>query len=234
MLNLLFRGIVVYFFLIVSVRLMGKREIGQLQPADLVVTIIISNIASMPVEQKDAPLLQCVALIAFFVIMEIIMSIITLKLPKLRHVIQGNSLLVINDGKIDEKILRKMRLTVDDLVEALRLKDVFDISDVEYAYVETNGQISVKLKPEKSPVKSEDMKIKADKSGIPFVLISDGRVISESFGYCGTDEKKLDEILKSRRLEKKNLLILTADKSGVKFIAEKEKSKKGRDGNGKN
>lgn len=226
MLNLLLRSSVVYFLLIISVRLMGKREIGQLQPADLVITILISEIAVMPIENRDIPFIQSLVIIVFLVVLEILMSFVTLKLPKFRHLIQGNSLLVINDGKIDEKILKKTRLTVDDLTEGLRINGAFDISEVEYAYVETNGQLSVKLKDEKSPPKAEDIGIKTENNGIPFVIVSDGRIISESFSGCALDEKKLDEILKSRRLERKDVLILAADKKGVKYIAEKEKKSK--------
>lgn len=223
MLGSLIRCIAVYIILIISVRVMGKREIGQLQPADLVITILISDLAVMPIEKTDVPFFQSVGAIVLLVLLEVIMSFVTLKLSKFRHIIQGNSLLVINDGKIDQKILRKMRLTVDDLTEGLRLKDVFDISEVEYAYVETNGQLSVKLKESKSPVKAEDMKIKEENKGIPFVLISDGRLISESLCGCNMTEKDVDEILSSRRLERKDVLILAADKKGVTYIATKEK-----------
>lgn len=231
MLNTLLRCIAVYFILIISVRLMGKREIGQLQPADLVITILISELAVMPINETDIPFYHSVAAILLLVALEIIMSVFTLKLSKLRHLIQGNSLLVINDGKIDQKILKKMRLTVDDLIEGLRLKDVFDISEVEYAYVETNGQLSVKLKDEKSPPKAEDMKVKTENRGIPFVLISDGRLITESLSACNLTEDKLDEIIKSRRLEREDILILAADRKGVTYIAEKKR--KGRAKNGK-
>lgn len=232
MINTLLRCTAVYFILIISVRLMGKREIGQLQPADLVITILISNIAVMPVERTDVPFFSSVTAIVLLVALEILMSILTLKLSKLRHIIQGNSLLVINDGKIDQKILRKMRLTVDDLVVGLRLKDVFDISEVEYAYVETNGQLSVKLKDEKSPPKAEKLKIQSDNRGIPFVLISDGRLITESLSACNLTEDKLDEIIKSRRLKREDILILAADRKGVTYIA--KKSRKGRKSHGEN
>lgn len=223
MLSSIFRCLTVYAVLIFSVRIMGKREIGQLQPADLVITILISNIASLPVEQPDISLLKSVAVIIFLSLIEILMSLITMKLSKFRHVIQGNSLLIIKDGKINQKILKRMRLTVDDLVEGLRLKDVFDISEVEYAYVETNGQLSVKLKDEKSPPKAEQLKIVTEDNGIPFVLISDGRLISDSLNECNLTKEELDRLLKSRRLDRKDILILTADRSGIKYIVCKDK-----------
>ena len=223
MLNTLLRSLAVYFILIISVRLMGKREIGQLQPADLVITILISELAVMPIEETDIPFLQSISAIVLLVGLEILMSLVTLKLSKLRHLVQGNSLLVINEGKIDQKMLRKMRLTVDDLIAGLRLKDVFDISEVEYAYVETNGQLSVKLKKTKEPVKAEDMKIESDDRGIPFVIISDGRLITEGLEGCNMTKEELSDILKSRRLERKDILILAADKKGVTYIAEKKK-----------
>lgn len=228
MLEILLRCIAVYFILIISVRLMGKREIGQLQPGDLVITILISNIAMLPIERTDISFFSTAPAIVLMVALEMLMSFLTLKLSKLRHLVHGNSLLVINDGKIDQKILKKMRLTVDDLVEGLRLKDVFDISEVEYAYVETNGQLSVKLKDEKSPPKAEMLKLKTEDKGIPFVLISDGRLITESLAACNLTEEKLYEIIKSRHLEREDILILAADRKGVTYIAKKRRMKNGK------
>lgn len=227
MLVSLLRCLAVYFILIISVRLMGKREIGQLQPADLVITILISELAVMPIEKTDIPFVQSVSAILLLVGLEIFMSFLTMKMSKLRHIVQGNSLLIINDGEIDQKLLKRMRLTVDDLVEGLRLKDVFDISEVQYAYVETNGQLSVKLKEEKEPPSAEKMKIVSEDNGIPFVIISDGRLISESLENCGLTEEKLDQMLVSRRVERKDILILTADKSGITYLALNNKKKRG-------
>lgn len=216
------RSLIMYCLLILSVRLMGKREIGQLQPAELVTTLLISEIAALPIENTEIPFLHCVAAVLFIVVLEIIMSIMTLKLSKFRHIVQGNSLLVISEGKIVQKAMKKMRLTVDDLIEGLRLKDVFDISEVDYAYIETNGQLSVKLKDEKEPIKAEAFGKSSDGGGIPFVLISDGRLISESLGQCGLTEEKLDLILEEKGLIRNDILILAADKNGVTYLAEKK------------
>ena len=148
MLPLLIRGIIIYTVLIASVRIMGKRQIGELQPSELVITFLLSQIASLPMESGETPLLGCVISIVLLVSLEVISSVLIMKFSKIRSVFQGNSVLIINKGKILEKNLKNLRLTVEDLMEALRLKDIFDISTVYMAYIETNGSLSVKLKNE--------------------------------------------------------------------------------------
>lgn len=221
----LIRGCIMYFVIIATVRIMGKRQIGQLQPTELVVTILLSEIAAAPIGDGEIPLINALSTILLLISLEIFVSYVSLKSPKFRKLVQGNSLAVIENGKINQTRMKNLRLSVDDLLEALRLKDVFDITEVEFAYVETNGNISVELKPEKKTVTSEQMKTTEANTGVPHIVISDGRIIKDSFEKCCLNEGKLKKLLKSRNLKVEDVLILTADKEKVNAIIVKERTK---------
>ena len=178
MINILIRSAIVYVSVIAAVRLMGKRQIGELQPSELVITILLSEIASIPIEDNDYPLFLCFLSVALLVSIEILFSVISLKHRAFRTLLQGNSVMVINDGKIIHKHIKSIRYSVEDLIEALRLKDVFDISQVQYAYIETNGSISIQLKSEFRPVSMNDLHKKAKTEPIPCLVISDGQITS--------------------------------------------------------
>lgn len=216
------RIIFIYFFIILSIRLMGKRQIGQLQPSELVVTLLLSEIAAQPIEHSDVPLVVPTVCITLLVIFEILFSYVVLKSSFFRRISQGNPIYVIKEGKILVNEMRKLRFTVEDLMEALRQKDVFDISEVEYAVVETNGSLSILKKIKSRPATIQDLKIKVKDNGIPCVIISDGKVVESNFKYCNMNEKKLQNIL---LLEKKNvndIMIMTVDKGGNRIIVDKE------------
>ncbi len=136
------RAIIIYVVIIIAVRLMGKRQVGELKPHELVITILISAIAVIPLEENSMPLANCLVPILLFVSLEIIMSVISMKSLWFRNLLQGRPIFIIRQGKLDQKKLKQLRLTMDDVVDALRQKDVFDISQVEDAVIETNGSIS--------------------------------------------------------------------------------------------
>ncbi|MBR2316294.1 MAG: DUF421 domain-containing protein [Clostridia bacterium] len=223
MLLCLIRGFIVYAVVVVAVRIMGKRQIGQLQPTELVVTILLSEIAAEPVVDDNFPLISALAVILLLISLEVLVSFAALKIPRFRQLVQGNSVAVIENGKLNRKRMKDLRLSVDDLLEALRLKDVFDITDAEFVYVETNGDISVELKNGKKTVTAEQMKISEEETGIPHLIISDGKVIKENFSRCCLNEGKLEKLLKSRNLSAEDVMILTADKQKVNTIITKEK-----------
>lgn len=139
----LIRSIILYILVIFSVRLMGKRQLGELQPSEFVITILVSNIATLPLEDSDIPLIMGITPILALVCFEVLMSWITLHFPAVRKIVSGRPKIVVRNGKPDDHALRELRLSMDDLNAALRSKDVFDIADVQYAIVETNGSISV-------------------------------------------------------------------------------------------
>lgn len=221
----LIRGFIAYALLVVGVRLMGKRQIGELQPADLVITILISEIAAIPIEESEAPLLSSMTNVIFLVAIEILVSYISMKSTRFRRALQGNSVMIIENGKINEPALRQIRLTMDDLTEALRQKDIFDITEVSYAYAETNGTISAELFPENKPLTAGQANVETQNVGVPVVVISDGRVISENFRYCFLDGDSLDKMLNNKNISKKDILIMTADRQSVGTIVMKEGAK---------
>lgn len=221
MLTTIYRTAILYFFLIFIMRILGKRQIGQLQPGELVITILISEIASIPMEDNEIPMYQAIVPIVVLALLELITSFAALKFIRLRSLLQGHSSVVIKDGELDRKQLKKLRYTVDDLLESLREKDVFDISEVQYAIVETDGTLSVLLKPEKRTATVNDVNAKPDSKGLPRILISDGRIIESQINKSVMEKTEVEKILKKHKLGRKDVLLLTVDENGNVNIIKK-------------
>lgn len=213
MLPILIRGIIVYVIVIVGVRLMGKRQIGELQPSELVITFLLSDIASMPLQNSSTPLIQSVAAVFLLIALEVMTSCLALKFRPFRTLIQGHSVMIIKNGELQQENMKRIRYSVDDIIESLRLKDVFDISEVNYAYVETNGSLSVLLKEDGN-----------NDDSLPCLVVSDGKVIEREFAICGMTENKLKKLLKKRGLDLKNILLMTYSKGGKMNIVLKKES----------
>jgi uncharacterized membrane protein YcaP (DUF421 family) len=201
---------------------MGKRQIGELQPTELVITLLLSEIIAIPMQDNDIPLISTFIPALVLVGFEIITSLISLKSVRFRSLIQGHSIIIIDDGKLNYNKIKELRFSIDDILEALRQKDVFDISKVQYAIVETNGSISVMLKPENEPVCVKDLYLPCDDNGLPCIVILDGKVIKEDFRACHMTDKKLEKILKNDKIDVKNTLLMTIDKQGNKVVLKKE------------
>lgn len=219
--NLLFKGIIVYISVIVAMRFMGKRQIGELQPGELAVTFLLSEVASMPLQTDSVPLLSGLSLVFLLVLLEITSSYFSMKSRLYRRLIQGNSVLIIKDGKVLKRNMKMIRYSNDDLMESLRLKDVFDISQVQYAYIETNGSISVQLMKKHQPLSADTMNKKVEEEFLPCLVISDGKVIKRELELCLMNEEKLDKILKKENLCVEDIFLMTADKNGKTFIVRK-------------
>lgn len=219
--TILIRTIILYVIVIFVVRLMGKRQIGQLQPTELVVTILLSEIAAIPLENNSVPLINSVAAVILLACLEVISSGIALKSGKYRRIVEGNAVFIIKEGKLDIKALKKLRYSIDDIMEGLRQKDVFDISDVEYAVVETNGNLSVLLKADKIPLTLESIDKKGEEKGIPAVVIADGKYIYSNFSLCKTSREKIDKLLRKEKTVVDEVMLMTLDKKGNKFIIPK-------------
>lgn len=222
MLTSFFRTVILLIIIVFAVRIMGKRQIGQLQPAELVVTILLSEIAATPMQDNDIPMLNSVVAILVLVSLEIIMSVLSLKSIKIRALLQGNSVILVRDGKIDSKQMKRLRFTLDDLLEALRQKDVFDISDVQYAVAETDGSLSVLLKPGKRTVTAQDMNIKNPDGGLPFVIVMDGKVIRSEFSSTLMNDKKIEKIIRNTGLDIKDIFLLVVDRNGKTTVVRKD------------
>lgn len=217
-----FRTCILLIVIVIAIRIMGKRQIGQLQPAELVVTILLSEIAATPMQDNDIPMTNTIIAILVLVALEILMSAISMKSVRMRSLLQGNSLVLIREGKIDQKQMRRLRYTLDDLIEALRQKDVFDINDVQYAIAETDGSISVLLKPEKRPVSVEDMGVKKSNKNLFCVTVMDGTVIRSDYADCNMDDKKLKKIIDRAGVDIEDIYLLMVDKNGNVNLIEKE------------
>lgn len=225
MLITLMRTVILYALLIFTVRLMGKRQIGQLQPGELVITILISEVAVIPMEDNDLPMAHSIISVLLLAAFEIIMSAVSVKSTKVRQLLQGNSVIIIRDGILDQKQLKRLRYTVDDLLEALRQKGVFDIADVQYAIAETDGSLSVLLKPEKRGVTIEDADLTPSDDSFKSILVADGEIITTELPQCGLTEQELKSKLSERGIAFKKIFLLSVDKNGNMNIIEKEKKR---------
>lgn len=224
MLISLARSVILYLLLIFTVRLMGKRQIGQLQPVELVITILISEIAVVPMQDNDLPMINSIFALLLLASFEIIISAVALKSTKVRQVLQGNSVIIIKDGVLDQKQLKKLRYTMDDLLESLRQKNVFDISEVQYAIAETDGTLSVLLKPEKRGVTVGDAGLKLSDDALKTVLVADGEILKKELENIGISEAELDDELKHKGLSVKDVLLFEKDKNGNMNIIKKDRS----------
>ncbi|MBR0348646.1 MAG: DUF421 domain-containing protein [Clostridia bacterium] len=201
---------------------MGKRQLGELQPTELVITILLSEIASIPIEDNGVPLVNSIFAVLLLVSLEIINSAVCLKSAKIRSLVEGNPMIVIRHGKVDQKKLKQLRFSSEDLIEQLRQKDVFDINDVKFAVIETNGQLSVMLKDDKQPITPETLDSEQKSKSLQCMVINDGRIISKSFRDCNMDEKKLKNILKNNKVKQEEILFMLADDMGNYSIVRKE------------
>lgn len=226
MLITLMRAAILYSLLILCVRLMGKRQIGELQPVDLVITVLMSEVAAVPMQQNDLPILNSVVALLLLVAFELILSVTSMKFPLFRKLIQGHSIVVIRDGVIDQKAMRRLRVTVSDLVSALRQKNIFDLSTVSYAIFETTGKISVLLRPDSLPATAADtgQTNRAD-NGVPFVVVCDGKTVKESLRESGMTKERVLKSLRAKRLSIEQVFIMTVDKSGRISVIKKDENR---------
>lgn len=218
------RTLILYSLVVVALRLMGKREIGQLQPFELVVILMISDLAAIPSENVGIPLLSGIVPILVLLLTSLTLAWVTLKSEKARSVICGSPSILIERGKILEKELRDNNYNLTDLLEELRMKNVPNIADVEFAVLETNGQLSVFPKSQKRPTTPEDFKIPTKFEGLPLTIISDGKLNSRNLQHGNKDKTWLKAELKKHTIDKiGDVLLASLDSSGTLFVQAKER-----------
>ncbi len=223
MIAIIIRTLILYTILTFGIRLMGKRQIGDMQPNELVVTLLISEIAAIPLQDTTQPLLNGICSIFILVILEIIMSVLSLKNMTFRRLISGQSVIIIKDGVIDQSAMKKVRMTILDLVELLRGQNVFDIEDVAFAMLEVNGDLNVLLKAKKQPATVEDVGVKKDKVTLPLPVVSDGRIIEQTLENFKISRKEFLEILKKQHLDLNDIFLMTIDgKNKVSLIKKRD------------
>ena len=218
------RTFIIYVFIIIAMRIMGKRQLGEMQPAELVVTLMISDLAAVPMQDSGTPIVSGLVPIMVLIALELILSGIMLKVPFFHRLISGRPKIVIDKGKIDAKALKDMRLSIEDLMESLRQQGAFDLREIEYAIVESNGKISVYLKPGSRPATCNDMSLEVPDNGLPMVVISDGTVSQWGLQVCGLDGNWLTATLKKNKCHADEVFIMTADRSRAYTIMKKERT----------
>lgn len=220
-----FRVLIVYVIIVAGLRLMGKRQLGQLQPSELVVTIMVSNIATMSIEDSNVPLMGGVIPILTLVIFDVIVSALTLKSKTARRIISGTPRVIIRDGKIDQQELKELRFTIDDMMEQLRGNNIFDIRDVAFAIVETTGQLSVYQKFEAQPLTAKTLGLQGQPadSAPPVVIISDGVVIDSGLKYCNLRYEWLEKTVTDHGYNTKDIFLMTCNRQADYLIVPVEK-----------
>ena len=221
MLIIFFRAIVLYILVLIVMRLMGKREIGQLQPFELAIAIMIADLASIPMTDTGVPISNGIVPILGLLVMHLLISIINLKSMKAREIICGKPRILIYRGKIDEDALKKERFTLNELQERLRDKNIVNIFDVEYAILETSGQISVIEKSNKRYTIPEDFGIIPEYEGIPYDLVVDGKVMTKNLKKLKKDYKWLESEVLKFGYKPDQALLVTIDGKGQIFSQKK-------------
>ncbi len=220
----LIRTVILFLTVILSLRLMGKRQIGELQPEELVITILISECAAAPIQDLSRPTISGIIAIFTLVILEILLSYVTLKWPALRKAIDGSPAIVIRDGKLQQSTMAKLRLSVEDLTNSLRQKGYFKLEDISYCLVETDGKLSVLPTAKATTATAQMVNQVTPDTGLPCVIIGDGRVHPMSMELCDMSERELHSILKKEKTSVKDVFIMTADRSGNYTVIRKERT----------
>ena len=213
MIVIVIRGIILYALIMASLRLMGKRQLGELQPSELVVTILISNIASLPLENLSAPMLAGVIPVITLVCLDVFMSGFMLKFHRFRRFVSGNPIILISHGKVNQKQLRSLRYTIDELFEAMRESSIYDLNDVQYAIVENNGKINFYEKQQQGST---------DNLNPPEIIIRDGVIDHKGLIECGLNTNWLEKTVKENKLKVNDIFLMTSDEKANYNIIKKD------------
>ena len=217
------RTVILYIVIIIGIRLLGKHQVSELEPSEFVLALIIADIAAVPMQDFGIPLLMGLVPIACLLCLSMIISVLNMKSLKLRKLLSGSPSILIREGKLDQKEMRKTRMTLDEVLEELRLQGYTSLAAVKYAILETNGQLSVLPYAQSAPPTARDLGVMADGPSLPLVLINDGRVLTQNLRARG-----LNEVWLQKQLEKngagspKSVFLLTVDENNQVYFIGKE------------
>lgn len=219
MFTIVVRATIIYLVVLFLYRLMGKRQLGQMQPFELVLTLIIADLATIPMAEVSVPVLHGIIPLLTLVVLHFILTFLSSLSNKFAVFLSGKPVIVINPDGIDNKALKNLNLSVDDIFEAIRGCGFFSIEQVQYAIMETNGKMSVLPKSQYAPVTVEDMKLQVEKSSIPINIISEGKLLKDNLSVAKIEETDIKKILNKANIKKVGeVLVLTIDKSGGVFV----------------
>ena len=219
------RTILLYGVLIMVIRLMGKRQIGQMEPSEFVVTMLVANLASIPMQDSAIPLFSGLVPILTVLGVELVLSALSLRSIPLRKLLCGKPVILIENGVILQENLRKTRVTLDELTGHLREKDVLDPRAVQFAILETNGNLSVFPYPKERPATCKEAGIQAGKQYLPMTIVSDGKLLTENLQKAGKNTTWLRKILRNEDVELQDVWLLTVDKGDNVIFYRKEQTK---------
>ena len=217
------RTIVLYLVLIFGIRLMGKRQIGQMEASEFVVTMLVANLASIPMQDGGIPLFSGLIPILTVLGLELVLSGLMMKSILIRRLLCGKPVILIENGKILQENLRSTRITLDELTGHLREKDVLDVGSVQYAILETDGNLSVFPYPGHLPASAEEAGVKVKDQYLPLTIIEDGYVSAENLRKAGKNQKWLDKVLKEKKTTAGETWLLTVDGGDHIFWLKKER-----------
>ncbi len=226
MISTLLRTAVIYVCVIIAIRLMGKRQISDMQPTELVITLLISEIAAIPLQDSSKPIFSGIVAIFMLVVLEILLSFLAMKSQFTRKLAYGKAVVIINNGVIDQQAMRKVRMTVPDLMEQLRSKDYFDINQIAYAILEVNGELNVMPKDAFTPAVKGDVTKSISAASIPLAVICDGAISDEAVNILGLTNDRIFSKLKSMDLKLEQVFLMTEDSRGNSTIVLREEGKK--------
>lgn len=230
MIDILLKTLIGYFVLMTIIRLMGKRQLGEMQVSELISAFLVSEIASAPITNRDFSLLHAIISMLIILALEIILPILTMKLPAIKKLFDGTPSYLIYNGHLRQANVKKARMTIDELGAAIRAQGIGDISKVQYAILETNGTVSVFPYKRESPLTSEDIKIKVVEEGIAHNIIVDGTVNTSELGEIKMSRAMLDKILETRHIKIEDVYLMTIDDNQrvnvIKKMTAKEKAEK--------
>ena len=222
---ILFRTILIYLILSIVLRCMGKRQVGELELSDLVVTLLLSEVAALPIADHNMPLANGLFPVLLILSLEIISTFLKNKIPLLKKLMEGKPRILICRGRLDQNELGRMRLSIEEFLGECRLQGYDDLSDIYYAILEQDGKLSIIPRAEKQPLRAEDVQIKQTEHGLAHPIILDGRINTNHLRMIGKNERWLEKECASRGLRPQDVFLMTADDVGEITIYPKEKKK---------
>lgn len=220
----LIRSFLLYLILIVVIRMMGKRQLGQMEASEFVVTMLVADLAAVPMQDLGIPLLSGLIPIFTVLFLEIFLSSLSYYSITVRKLFCGRPVILMENGKILQENLKKTRLTPDELTELLREKEITDLDTVKYAILEANGQLSALTYPEFQPLTPQDMNIQRQELSLPVTIISGGKLLKENLKISGRDERWLQQYLRQHGSSINNVYLLTVEPSGKTYLSIKSEA----------
>lgn len=222
MLTMIFRTMLLYALLLLLVRLLGKRQLGQMEPSEFVVSMLLANLATIPMEEPSTPVMHGIVPIALIFAAEYLIAYLTLRSIFIRRLFCGKPVILIENGKISAKNLRRTRINLDELTMHLREKEIFDLSEVKFAILETNGQLSTLMYTKNMPASAKEAGIKVQETELPITLISDGKLMRDNLDLTDKTEQWVQTELKKRNCTQKQTLLLTVDAANRVYFVKRE------------